>query len=299
MISEGLLRGFAMHIKVEKGLSDNTRENYLRDVEKLGSFLEMKHPGIAISNVKLSHLSELLTWLAELGLSAKSQARIQSGIKRFFKYLLSEDIISEDPSELLQTPKLSRKLPEVLDIDEIDKMLLAIDRSSTSGERDYAIIETLYGCGLRVSELVNLLISNIYWKEGFVRVIGKGDKERLVPISDFTLERLTIYKNAVRSHLDVQPGHQDYLFLNRFGKKLSRVAVFNLTKTLAAKAGIRKDISPHTFRHSFATHLVEGGADLRAVQEMLGHASITTTEIYSHMDRTFLKEVIRNLHPRR
>lgn len=299
MAPQGITRGFAMHIKVEKGLSDNTRENYLRDVEKLYSFLEMKHPGISLSSVKLLHLSEFLTWLAELGLSAKSQARIQSGIKRFFKYVLSEDMISEDPSELLQTPKLSRKLPEVLDIDEIDAMLAAIDRSNpVSGERDYAIIETLYGCGLRVSELVNLLLSNIYWKEGFLRVIGKGDKERLVPIAGHTLEHLNIYKNTVRIHLDVQPGHQDYLFLNRFGKKLSRVAVFNLTKTLAAKAGIKKDISPHTFRHSFATHLVEGGADLRAVQEMLGHASITTTEIYTHLDRSFLKEVVQRYHPR-
>jgi integrase/recombinase XerD len=298
MITPVLRNSFSMHIKLEKGLSENTRENYLRDVEKLGSFLEMAHPGLGLSQVKLKHLSEFLTWLAELGLSAKSQARIQSGIKRFFKYLLSEDIISEDPSELLQTPKIARHLPEVLDVDEINAMMDAVDRSLPGGERDYAIIETLYGCGLRVSELVNLLLSNIYWKEGFLRVIGKGDKERLVPIGNITLERLTTYKNAVRRHLETAPGHQDYLFLNRFGKKLSRISVFTLTKTLAAKAGIRKDISPHTFRHSFATHLVEGGADLRAVQEMLGHASITTTEIYTHLDRSFLKEVVQKFHPR-
>ena len=295
---EAYRKGFAIYLQVEKGLSGNTQENYLRDVDKLFQFFEFTYPDVKLHQVELKHLSEFINWVAEIGLSAASQARILSGIKSFFIYLISEDIIEANPSELLQTPKLKRKLPEVLSIDEIDAMIKAEDASKPEGERNRAILEVLYSSGLRVSELVNLQLSNTFLDDGFLRIIGKGNKERLVPIGSSAIKQLTTYLRFVRSHITPKPGQQDYVFLNKRGTKLSRVMIFLILKRLAAEAGISKTISPHTFRHSFATHLVEGGADLRAVQEMLGHESITTTEIYTHLDRTYLKEVISRFHPR-
>ena len=231
-------------------------------------------------------------------MSAFSQARIISGIKSFYKYLLFEGEIKEDPSQLIEAPKLGRKLPDTLDINEIDRLLESIDHSTPEGTRNRAILETLYSCGLRVSELITLRLSHLYMEAGYVRVIGKGDKERLVPIGREAIKYINIYKDEVRNHITIKPGNEDYVFLNRRGAKLTRVMIFTIIKNLAKTAGIRKNISPHTFRHSFATHLIEGGADLRAVQEMLGHESITTTEIYTHLDRSYLQQVIKEFHPR-
>ncbi|MCX6350655.1 MAG: site-specific tyrosine recombinase XerD [Bacteroidetes bacterium] len=291
-------KGFVIFLKVEAGLSDNTKENYLRDVDKLTQFLDYNFPNISLDAIELKHLNEFVMWIAEVGLSASSQSRIISGVKSFFYYLQAEDLISKNPSELLQAPKLKRKLPEVLTYEEIQAMISVIDRSKPDGERNAAILEVFYGCGLRVSELTNLLLSNLYLDENFIRIIGKGNKERLVPIGEAAIKQLNIYTSAIRNHIAIKTGNQDYVFLNKTGTKISRIFIFMIVKALAEKAGIAKNISPHTFRHSFATHLVEGGADLRAVQEMLGHASITTTEIYTHIDRTYLKEVILNFHPR-
>lgn len=297
-VSDSYKKGFAIYLQVEKGLSANTQENYLRDIDKLFQFLAFSYPDLSLHKVELQHLSAFLSWVAEIGLSAASQARIMSGIKSFFSYLVNEDILQNNPSELLITPKLSRKLPEVLSIEEIDAMLNAIDRSKPEGERNKAMLEVLYSSGLRVSELTGLLLSNVFLDEGFLRIIGKGNKERLVPIGSSASAQLHLYLNHVRIHIPIQHGMHDIVFLNKRGSALSRVYVFTVIKTLAALAGISKNISPHTFRHSFATHLVEGGADLRAVQEMLGHESITTTEIYTHLDRNYLKEVIARFHPR-
>jgi integrase/recombinase XerD len=291
-------RGFAIYLQVEKGLSAKTREAYLSDIEKLFQFLDFSFPEIKFNEITLKHLSEFINWIAEIGLNATSQARIISGIKGFFNYLLSENIITANPSELLLTPKLKRKLPEILSPEEIDLLIAAIDRSSAEGERNKAIIEVLYSSGLRVSEVVNLRISSLSLDEGFISVIGKGNKQRLVPIGSSAINQLQVYMKNIRNHADIVHGNEDIVFLNRRGRKLSREMIFMIIKDLAAKAGITKSISPHTFRHSFATHLVEGGADLRAVQEMLGHESITTTEIYTHLDRSYLKEVITNFHPR-
>jgi len=258
----------------------------------------MQYPGIALSAVKLDHLSAFVNWVVEIGLSAASQARIISGIKSFFTYLLTENIIETDPSELLLTPRLRRKLPDVLSVEEIDEIMAQIDLSKPEGQRNRAMLETLYSSGLRVSELVNLLSSHIYYDEGFLRVIGKGNKERLVPIGSEALKHIAIYAQNIRVHIPIQHGQEGIFFLNNRGRKLSRVMIFTIIKTLTEKAGIKKNVHPHTFRHSFATHLVEGGADLRAVQEMLGHESITTTEIYTHLDRNYLKDVILRFHPR-
>lgn len=233
-----------------------------------------------------------------MGISARSQARIISGIRNFFFFLILEDEIKQDPTELLELPKIGKKLPEVLSLDEIDQLKNAIDMSKPEGHRNRAIIETLYSCGLRVSELVNLKLTNIYRDEGFMRVIGKGNKERLVPLSPAVLHEVDIYQNLVRSHQDIKAGHEDFLFLNRRGAQLTRVMIFTIIKNLAEEIGLRKNISPHTFRHSFATHLVEGGANLRAIQEMLGHESISTTEIYTHLSNDLLKEAIISFHPR-
>jgi integrase/recombinase XerD len=233
-----------------------------------------------------------------MGISARSQARIISGLRNFFFYLILEDEIESDPSELLDLPKIGKKLPEVLSIEEIDELKNAIDMSKAEGHRNRAIIETLYSCGLRVSELVNLQITNIYFEEGFIRVIGKGNKERLVPLSQSVEKEIKIYRNEVRVHQDIKPGNEDYLYLNRRGAKLTRVMIFTIIKQLAEEIGLKKNISPHTFRHSFATHLVEGGANLRAIQEMLGHESINTTEIYTHLSNELLKEAIISYHPR-
>ena len=292
------LKSFLTYLKLEKSLSPNSIEAYENDIKKLISYTSGNLPNQALNALNLKQLQVFIQWLAELGLSARSQARIISGVKAFYRFLLLENIIHADPTELLELPRLGRKLPETLDLSEIDAMISEIDRSKPEGERNKAIIETLYSCGLRVSELVELRISNLFPEESFLRVIGKGDKERLVPIGSQALHQIAIYLDQIRIHVNIQKGYEDYVFLNRRGKKLTRNMIFMITKDLAERAGIYKNISPHTFRHSFATHLVEGGADLRAVQEMLGHESIITTEIYTHLDRSFLKAEILNHHPR-
>ena len=292
------LKSFLTYLKLEKSLSPNSIEAYENDIKKLISYTSGNLPNQALNALNLKQLQVFIQWLAELGLSARSQARIISGVKAFYRFLLLENIIHADPTELLELPRLGRKLPETLDLSEIDAMISEIDRSKPEGERNKAIIETLYSCGLRVSELVELRISNLFPEESFLRVIGKGDKERLVPIGSQALHQIAIYLDQIRIHVNIQKGYEDYVFLNRRGKKLTRNMIFMITKDLAERAVIHKNISPHTFRHSFATHLVEGGADLRAVQEMLGHESIITTEIYTHLDRSFLKAEILNHHPR-
>ena len=292
------IAGFKAYLKLERSLSDNSISNYLRDVRKLDNYFhQILETEKTISSISIDDLQGFIKWINEIGLSARSQARIISGIKSFFKYLILEDLIKVDPSELLESPRLGRKLPDTLSIDEVDSLINAVDRSNAQGERNLAILETLYGCGLRVTELTSMQLSEIFWEEGFVRIIGKGDKQRLVPIGGKALKQLKIYINEVRVHQTIQKGFEDFVFLNRRGKSLTRVMIFTIIKQLAEKIGLEKNISPHTFRHSFATHLVEGGADLRAVQEMLGHESITTTEIYTHLDRSFLKQVILDHHP--
>ncbi|MDB9931895.1 site-specific tyrosine recombinase XerD [Flavobacteriales bacterium] len=292
-------RGFKGFLAIEKSLSDNSIEAYLRDIEKLTQYLELENKNhLTPIQVTLEDLQHFLSTIFELGLSARSQARIISGIKAFYNYLIIENLSKVNPAELLESPKLGRKLPDTISIEEIQTLIDTIDLSSMNGERNKAILETLYGCGLRVSELVNLKISNIYFDEEFIKVVGKGDKERLVPISGSALKQIDIYLNQVRNHVKIAKGFEDFVFLNRSGKSLTRVMIFTIIKQLTEKAGIKKTISPHTFRHSFATHLVNAGADLRAVQDMLGHVSITTTEIYMHLDRSYLHEEIRKFHPR-
>lgn len=279
-------------------MSDNTCEAYLSDLDKLLSFFEIKNYNILPQQTEYKHLSEFLEYIAEIGLSDKTQSRILSALRSFFKFLLLEDLISKDPTKLLETPHLGRKLPSVLNVEEIEQILAAIDVSTPLGHRNRAIIEVLYGCGLRVSELTELKISNIFYDEEFVRVIGKGDKQRLVPLGKAAIQEIDNYFKSFRNHITPKKGNTDFLFLNRRGSKLTRVMVFNIVKDACSQAGIQKTVSPHTFRHSFATHLIEGGADLRVVQEMLGHESITTTEIYTHLDREFLRETIIQFHPR-
>lgn len=285
-------------MKLEKSLSPNSIEAYENDIKKLISFGLLQNPAISLKEFQLKELQSFLKWLSDLELSARSQARIVSGIKAFYKFMMLEKVLENDPTELLDLPKLGRKLPETLSLVEIDAMIAEIDRSKPEGERNKAILETLYSCGLRVTELVELRISNMYFEDSFVKVLGKGDKERLVPIGQQAIRQIQLYLDHIRIHIDIQKGFEDYVFLNRRGKKLTRNMIFIITKDLAERAGIHKNISPHTFRHSFATHLVEGGADLRAVQEMLGHESIITTEIYTHLDRSFLKSEILDHHPR-
>jgi len=297
MIWESYRRGFDAFLRLEKSLSTNSVEAYRHDIEKLTAYLEENNIAVQPDGITLLHLQDFLKWLNQHTLNARSQMRIISGIRAFYKYLLLENLITDDPTQLLDLPRTGRKLPEFLSIDEIERLIAAIDLSKPEGERNKAIIETLYGCGLRVSELVNLKISHIYFNEGFMRITGKGDKERLVPFSGKALKQINLYLHEIRSHIQIKKGHEDILFLNRRGGKLTREMIFTIIKELAIIAGIRKTIGPHTLRHSFATHLVEGGADLRAVQEMLGHASITTTEIYTHLDRTFLRENILEHHP--
>ncbi len=290
-------KGFKAYLQLEKSLSDNSVEAYLRDIEMLTKYLQdnrlMKNP----AELKLKDLQHFIKSIAELSISDTSQARIISGIRAFYKYCLLENISAKDPTVLLEAPKLKRKLPDVLSFEEIENMIAQIDMSKPEGGRNKAILETMYSCGLRVSEVVNLRISQLYLDVGFIRVLGKGDKERLVPIGRSAAKYITIYKNDIRVHIPVKKGNEDVLFLNKHGSKLSRVMIFYIIKEMAKKAGIKKTVSPHTFRHSFATHLVEGGADLRAVQEMLGHASITTTEIYTHLDREFLRKTLEQYHP--
>jgi len=294
---ESYKKGFKSYLRMERSLSENSITAYMEDVHKLTSYFEGLEQSPQPKDVSRKDLEQFVKWVVDLGLAPHTQARIISGIKAFFRFLEIDEVISDDPTSMLEGPKLGRKLPDTLNNAEIEEMLDQIDRSSPEGERNRAIIETLYACGLRVSELVTLRISNLFFQDGFLRVIGKGDKERLVPIHDFAAKSIDLYLNEVRVHIQPKPGEEDYVFLNRRGSHLSRVMIFYIIRDLAAKAGIRKTISPHTLRHSFATELVENGADLRAVQEMLGHASITTTEIYTHLDRKFLKKTILEHHP--
>lgn len=293
---EPFKNGFKAHLQLERSLSDATVAAYLNDVEKLTQFLETKGKGIAPSSITLDDIQDFLKWVSKLGMTPSSQSRMVSGIRNFFRYCLAEQIISNDPTELIDTPKIKRSLPDVLSYPEIEAMIAAIDHSKPEGQRNRAIIEVMYSCGLRVSEVVNLKIGFLYLDAGFIRVIGKGDKERLVPIGSEAVKYIRIYLKE-RKAMTSRTGDEEVLFLNRRGGKLSRVMIFMIIKDLALKAGIKKDISPHTLRHSFATHLVEGGADLRAVQEMLGHESITTTEIYTHLDREYLRETLIRFHP--
>lgn len=293
---EACIQLYKNYIKLERSLSPKTVEAYLHDVEKLNDFLGGRKK---LEDVELPDLQSFLASLYDEDMSARSQARIISGLKSFYKFMLYERRIAHDPTELLDAPKIGRHLPEVLSIPEIEAILNGIDLSKPEGHRNKAIIEVMYGCGLRVSEVVNLRISNLHFRENYVRIIGKGDKERLVPIGHTAQQAVLLYLEGYRMHLKIKKGEEDIVFLNRRGSRLSREMIFMMIKEMAAAAGIRKTISPHTFRHSFATHLVEGGADLRAVQEMLGHESITTTEIYTHLDREYVKNIIEQYHPRK
>ena len=294
---EAYKKGYKAYLRLEKSLSDHSVEAYLHDVTKLTQYLQVVNQEKNPAALTLKDLQAFVKWIGELGMGATTQARIISGIRSFYKYLLTEQLVTIDPSTLLEAPKTRRKLPDTLSFEEIEQLIGAIDLSSPEGTRNKAILETMYSCGLRVSELVGLKISCLYLDIGFIRVIGKGDKERLVPIGSDSIKCIKIYKDTVRSHQNVSEKNQDILFLNRRGNALSRVMIFYIIKSLALTAGITKVISPHTFRHSFATHLVEGGADLRAVQEMLGHESITTTEIYTHLNRDFLRDTLQQFHP--
>jgi integrase/recombinase XerD len=293
----GLL-GFKSYLRLERSLSANTIEAYLHDVDKLKQYFIAKSDEKDLKNISSDDLKDFLVWVNELGMLPPTQARVLSGLKAFFKYLVLENNISTDPSALLESPKTSRKLPDTLNIVEINNLIEAVDLSKPEGMRNKAMLEILYGCGLRVSELTGLKISNLYLDIDFIKILGKGNKERLVPIGSDAVKYLRIFIDEIRVHIKVKPGNEDFVFLNNRGNPISRVMVFLIIKDLAEKAGIKKSISPHTFRHSFATHLIEGGADLRAVQEMLGHESITTTEIYTHLDRDYLRETIIQFHPR-
>ena len=294
---EGYKKGYKAFLQLEKSLSDNSVEAYLHDIEKLTTWMQVSNQLATPQQLELKDLENFIQWISELGMTAGSQARIISGLRSFFKYCLQEQIISINPATLLESPKLKRSLPDVLSYEEITTLINRIDLSKPEGGRNKAILETLYSCGLRVTEAINLRISCLHLDVGFIKVIGKGDKERLVPIGTDAIKYINIYRNDIRVHLTVKPGNEDILFLNRRGGKLSRVMIFLIIKELARLADIKKTISPHTFRHSFATHLVEGGADLRAVQEMLGHESITTTEIYTHLDREYLRSTLQQFHP--
>ncbi|MBE9481606.1 MAG: site-specific tyrosine recombinase XerD [Bacteroidetes bacterium] len=298
MIWQSYIKGFKAFLQLERSLSVNSIEAYIHDIEKFVQYLDCQKLNITPEKIELKHLQDFLKWINELGMGARSQSRIISGIKAFYKYLLLEDIIKVNPTELLESPKIGRRLPDTLSIEEINKLIEAIDLSKPEGVRNKAILETLYGCGLRVSELTGLKISNLYFNEGFIKIIGKGDKERLVPIGNSAQKHINIYLENIRNHFPVKKDSVDILFLNKRGRKISRVMIFIIIKELAGKIGLKKTISPHTFRHSFASHLVDGGADLRAVQEMLGHESIITTEIYTHLDREYLRDAIMQFHPR-
>ena len=293
---ESSIKGFKSYLQIEQSLSDNSVQAYIRDIKKFANYaIPLKLNELKIQR---ENISDFLAELKNDGIAARSQARIISGIKAFYKYLIIEDYIKYDPTELIESPKVGFKLPDTLSLIEIDKLISAVDLSNKQGERNRAILETLYSCGLRVSELTNLKLSNIYFNEGYLKVIGKGDKERLAPIGGRALKYLTTYINEVRNHQTIKKGQEDFVFLNNRGAGLTRVMIFLIIQKLAAEIGLKKKISPHTFRHSFATHLIEGGADLRAVQEMLGHESITTTEIYTHLDKDYLSSNIIDFHPR-
>lgn len=292
------LKQFQNYLRLERGLSENTIANYTFDIEKLIFYLNENN--INESPIKITE-ETIQTFLYKISgeVNARSQSRIISGLKSFFNFLIFEDLRNDTPLELIEVPKTGRKLPDTLSTNEIDNLIGAIDLSTPEGERNRAMLETLYSCGLRVSELITLKISDLFFNEGFIKVTGKGDKQRFVPISKSTEKFITIYSNEIRNKLNIQKGFEDTLFLNRRGKQLTRAMVFTIIKDLAVKIGLKKSISPHTFRHSFATHLLENGADLRSIQLMLGHESITTTEVYMHLDRTFLAEVLNNFHPRK
>jgi len=293
------IKGYRAYLQLERSMSENTVQAYVHDVEMLQRHLEVEFPGLSADRVELHHLQSLVKAINDLELAVTTQARVLSGIKSFFGYLLLEEVIRTDPTDLLEAPKPRRTLPHVLSIEEIDMLFSVIDHSRPDGQRNRAMLEVMYSCGLRVSELTGLRISGLFLDLGYIRVIGKGDKERLVPVGDEAIKQIRLYKDHVRSHIQlIKKGSEDILFLNRFGAGLSRVMVFMIIKDLAAKAGLSGEIHPHTLRHSFATHLVEGGADLRAVQEMMGHKSITTTEIYTHLDRTYLRQTLEKYHPR-
>jgi len=291
-------KGYENYLKLEKSLSQNSVAAYINDINKLIDFLDKNYKKVAPDKVKLPHLKSFVEWLNERGVSPRTQARTISGIKSFYKYLLIEGKINSDPTALLESPKIGRKLPDILSMEEIDALIDAIDLEKPEGQRNKAMLETLYSCGLRVSELVNLKITNLFFEQGFIKIEGKADKERLVPVSGRAIEEINKYLNGYRQTLKISKESENILFLNRRGKKLSRVMIFTIIKNLAEKINLDKKISPHTFRHSFATHLINGGADLRAVQEMLGHESILTTEIYTHLDRDYLKSTIHQYHPR-
>ena len=297
-MSIALRNGYKSFLKLEKSLSNNSIDGYLRDLDKLYQYAASLKNTKSPKDFKLDDLQKFIHWISDLGMSSKSQARVVSGIKGFYKFLLIEEYINSDPSKLLETPKTGRKLPDTLSLDEIDTIISAIDLSSNEGQRNKAILETLYSCGLRVSELINLQITNLFFDMGFVKVIGKGNKERFVPIGQKAIKEIKLYVEHFRNHQEIKSGQENFLFLNRRGSSLTRVMIFTIIKNLCQTSGIEKAISPHTFRHSFATHLLEGGADLRAIQEMLGHESITTTEIYTHLDRDFLRSEIIEFHPR-
>lgn len=291
-------KGFENYLKLEKSLSQNSIAAYINDISKLIAYLDKNHNKVNPLKVKLEHLKGFIAWLNERDISPRTQARTISGIKSFYKYLLIEGKIGSDPTALIESPRIGRKLPDILSMEEIDNLIEAVDLSKSEGQRNKAMLETLYSCGLRVSELVGLKITNLFFDQGFIKVEGKAGKERLVPVSGRAIDEVGRYLNEYRKKLNVAKDSENILFLNRRGKKLSRVMIFTIIKNLADKIGLKKSISPHTFRHSFATHLINGGADLRAVQEMLGHESILTTEIYTHLDREYLKSTIQQFHPR-
>jgi len=291
------IRGYQNYLQIEKSLSKNTVDGYCRDIKKLNNFFNGNDDKKKIEEVNYQDFQNYLSYLNDIKINARSQSRVISSMRSFFKFLILEKIIKENPTELLENPKTGKKLPEFLTIEEIELLVNQIDRSKKEGERNLAIIEVLYGCGLRVTELIELKISEIYWEEGFIRIIGKGNKERLVPLGKIASKHLKIYLNEIRVHQKVKDLFVDHVFINKNGSKISRVMIFKIVKKLTEKAGIQKNISPHSLRHSFATHLVEGGADLRSVQEMLGHQSITTTEVYTHLDKNYLKQAILDHHP--
>ena len=291
------IKSFQSYLKIERGMSKNTIDNYTFDLHRLCSYLDENN--ISVSPIKIEDETiQQFIYTVSKELNPRSQARILSGLKSFFNYLIFEDYRLDNPLELIETPKTGRKLPDTLSVEEIDALIAAIDLSSNEGERNRAMLETLYGCGLRVSELVSLKISDLFFEEGFVKITGKGSKQRFVPISPMTQKYILLYKEQIRTHLNIQKGFEDTLFLNRRGKQLTRAMVFTIIKDLALKISLNKTISPHTFRHSFATHLLENGADLRSIQMMLGHESITTTEVYMHLDRKHLSAILNSYHPR-
>ena len=292
------LNDYQLYLRIEKGMAENSILSYGRDIKKLILFLEAENISISPVSITKDTLQDFI-YQSSKNINARSQARLISGLRNFFDYIIFEKYRTDNPMELIESPKIGRKLPDTLSLNEIDRLLQCIDLSKPQGERNRTLLETLYSCGLRVSELISLKISDLFFDEGFIRVLGKGDKQRLIPINESTQKFISIYIQSIRNHIAVQKGFEDTLFLNRRGKMLSRVMIFTIIKNLATKAGITKNISPHTFRHSFATHLLENGADLRAIQQMLGHESITTTEIYMHLDKSFLKEVVNTYHPRK